>query len=65
MQGSNEDTNIENRLTDTAGGGCWRKERIGRRERVTWKHASPYAKQIADRNLLYDSGNSNRDSVTT
>ena len=46
-------------------GWCWKKERVGRRERVTWKHTSPYVKQIASRNLLYDSGNSNRGSVTT
>ena len=39
----------------------------GRREsmeRVTWKLTIPYVKWIANRNLLYDSGNSNRGSAT-
>ena len=31
----------------------------------TWKLTLKYVKQIANRNLLYDSGNSNRGSVTT
>ena len=34
-------------------------------ERVTWKLTLPYVKQIANRNLLYGSGNSNRGSVST
>ena len=46
---------------DTAGAG--REERGGRMETVTWKHTLPYVKQIADGNVLYDSGNSNRGSV--
>ena len=46
-------------------GGEGRKERVGYMERVTWKLASLYVKYIANRNLLYDSGNSNRGSVTT
>ena len=33
-------------------------------KRVTWKLTIPYGKQIANGNLLYDSGNSNRGSVT-
>ena len=33
-------------------------------ERVTWKVTLPYVKQIANRNLLYGSGNSNRGSVS-
>ena len=33
--------------------------------RVTWKLTSPYVKEIANGNLLYDSGNSNRGSVST
>ena len=33
-------------------------------DRVTWKFMIPYIKEIANGNLLYDSGNSNRDSVT-
>ena len=51
----------ENRLMDMARG----KERVRCMERVTWKLTLPYVKQIANRNLLYDSGNSNRDSVST
>ena len=45
----------------------WQERRMERArcmERVTWKFTIPYVKQIAIRNLLYDSGNSNRDSVT-
>jgi len=34
-------------------------------ERVTWKLTLPYVKQIANGNLLYGSGNSNRVSVST
>ena len=34
-------------------------------ERGTWKVTLPYVKQIANRNLLYGSGNSNRGSVST
>ena len=48
---------------DTGGGG--RKEKVGCMERVTWKYTLPYVKQIANGNLLYDSGNSNLGSVTT
>jgi len=49
----------ENSLTDTVG----RKERkVGCMERVIWKHTTC---KIANGNLLYDSGNSNRGSVTT
>ena len=33
-------------------------------ERVMWKFTIPYVKQIGNGNLLYDSGNSNRGSVT-
>ena len=44
---------IENRLMDTGRG----------QERVTWKLTLPYAKQIANGNLLYDVGNSNRGFV--
>ena len=39
MQGSNGDTDIQNRLTDLGGG---RKERVGDMERVTWKYRIPY-----------------------
>ena len=61
MQGSNGETDIENRLTDMGR----REERVGCMERVTWKLTLPYAQQIANGNLLYVSGNSNRGSVST
>ena len=57
------DTDIENRLMDTVDGG--RKERVGCTERVTWNLTLPYAKYIANGNLLFDSGNSNQGSGTT
>ena len=41
------------------------EERVRCMERVTWKLTLPYIKYIADRNLLYGSGNSNRGSVST
>ena len=56
------ETQKENRLMDTYVG---RKKRVGRMERVPWKHTLTYVKQIASGNLLYDSGNSNWGSVTT
>ena len=40
------------------------RERVRCMERVTWTFIRPYAKQIAKRNLLYNSGNPNRGSVT-
>ena len=42
-----------------------REERVRYMERVTWKLILPYVKQIANGNLLYGSGNSNRFSVST
>ena len=39
------------------------EERVRCMERVTWKLALPYIKQIANGNLLYGSGNSNRASI--
>ena len=42
-----------------------RKERVGCMEKVAWKHTLPYVKQIANGNLLYDSGRSNQGSITT
>ena len=33
-------------------------------ERVTWQLTFPYVEQTANRNLLYNSGNSNRGSVS-
>ena len=41
------------------------KERVRCMNRVTWKLTLPYVKQIANRNLLYGSGNSNKGSVST
>ena len=41
------------------------EERIRCMERVTWRLALPYVKQIANGNLLYDLKNSNRGSVKT
>ena len=38
------------------------EERVRCMERVTWKITLPYVKQIANGNLLYGSGNSNRGS---
>ena len=51
----------ENRLMDM---GRW-EERVRCMERVTWKLTLPYVKLIANGNLLYGSGNSNRGSVST
>ena len=41
------------------------KERVRCMERVTWKLTLPYVKKIANGNLLYGSGNSNRGSIST
>ena len=41
------------------------EERVGCMERVTWKLTLPCVKLIANRNLLYVSGNSNRGSVSS
>ena len=48
--------NIENRLMDMGRG----EERVRCMETVTWKRTLPYVKQIAKRNVLFGSGNSNR-----
>ena len=40
------------------------EERVGCMERVTWKLTLSYVKQMANRNLLYGLGNSNRGSVS-
>ena len=45
--------------------GEWRRERVRCMERVTWKLTIPYVKQKTNENLLNDSGNSSRGSVTT
>ena len=42
-----------------------REERVRCMERVIWKLTLPYVKQIANGNLWYGSGNSNRGSVST
>ena len=60
LQGSNGETDIENRHRDMGKG----EERVRCMERVTWKLTSQYVKQIASGNLLYGSGNSNRGSVS-
>ena len=57
----NGEKDIENRLMDMGRG----EERMRCTERVTWKHTLLYVKQIANGNLLYGSGNSNRVSVST
>ena len=41
------------------------EERVRRTKRLTWKLTLPYVKYIANGNLLYDSGNANRGSVST
>ena len=58
MQGSNGETDIENRLMGMGRG----EQRVRSMERVTFKLTLPYVKQIARENLLYSSGNSNRGS---
>ena len=54
-------SDIKNRLVDMGRG----EERVRCMERVTWKCTLPYVKEIANGNLLYGSGNSNRVSVST
>ena len=54
MQGSNGETDIENRFMDRGRG----EERVGGMERVTWKLTLPYVKLMANENLLCDSRNS-------
>ena len=61
LQGSNGETDIENRLMNMGRG----EERMRCMERVTWKLILPYIKWITNGNLLYASGNSNRGSVST
>ena len=46
------------------GGGGGRREWVRCMDRVTWKLTVPYVKYIASENLPYDSGNTNRGSVT-
>jgi len=61
LQGSNGETDIEKRLMVTGRG----EERVRCMERLTWKLTLPYVKQIANRNLLYDSENSNKSCVSS
>ena len=56
LQGSNGNTDIENRLLDTVGGG----EGGMNWESSMETYTLPYIKQIASRNLLYDTGRSNQ-----
>ena len=51
---------IETRLMDMGRG----QERVRCMERATWKLTLPYVKQIANGNLLYGSGNSNREGAS-
>ena len=55
LQGSNGETDTENRLADMGEG---RRGWDG--ERVTWKLTLPYVTWRTNRNWLYGSGNSNR-----
>ena len=59
--GQHGETDLENRLMDLGRG----EERVRCMERVTWKLTLPYVKYIANGNLLYGSGNSNRGSLST
>ena len=61
LQGSYEETDIENKIMDMERG----QKKVRCMEGVTWKLTLPYTKQIAEGNLLYGSGNSNRASVST
>ena len=61
LQGNNGETDVENRPMDMGR----REERGVCMERVTWKLILSCVKEIASGNLLYGSGNSNRDFVST
>ena len=61
LQGSNGQTILENTLMDIRKGEQW----VRCMERVTQKLTLLNIKQIANGNLLYGSGNSNRGSVST
>ena len=52
--------NIENRCMDMGRG----EKSVRCMGRVTWKLTLPYVKYIANRNLLYGSGISKRESVS-
>ena len=53
-----------NRHREQTYGHVQRRGKVKCLERVTWKFTIPYVKHIGNGNLLYDSGNSNRGSVT-
>ena len=61
LQGSNGETDIENRLMDMGKG----EERVRCMERVTCKFILPYVKYIASGNLLYNTGSLTWCSVKT
>ena len=61
ITGQRGETDIENRLMGMGRG----EQRVRCMERVTLKLTFPYVKQIANRNLLYSTGNSNRGFVST
>ena len=57
MQGSSGNTNIENGLMDV---GSREEGEGGMNGESMETYTLPYVKEIANRNLLYDSGNSKR-----
>ena len=63
LQGSSGDADIENRLMDPGRGEEGDSGTNGDRSIETY--TLPFVKEIASGNLLHDSGNSNRGSVTT
>ena len=60
LQESNGETDIENRFMDMGR----REEKVRCMERVTWKVTLPCVKYIASGDLMNDSGNLNRVSVS-
>ena len=61
LQGSNGETDTENRIMDMGRG----EERVRCMERVKWKLTLPCLKQMDDGNMQCGSGNSNRDFAST
>ena len=61
LMNSSGETDIENKLMDMGKG---RREMARHIEKATWKLVILYVKYIGNGNLLYESGNSNRGSVT-
>ena len=60
LQESSGETDIENRFMDMGR----REEKVRCMERVTWKVTLPCVKYIASGDLMNDSGNLNRVSVS-